>query len=119
MKIIKYLVLSFGCPISCPSVTYNLKNLNDFSFNNKFKVNLDWYAWLTLAQEKGCFIYINKRLMAHRVHGKSETSLGIANGIREKEDKIVFSMIWPEYFAKLLSRLYKKSYPKRSSNNEK
>ena len=36
-KFIKKLILVFGCSISCPSVTYNLAQLNNFSFTSKYK----------------------------------------------------------------------------------
>ncbi len=46
-------VLAFGNPISCPAVTYNLKKLNDFKFNEEMKVSLDWFAWYQIAQKMG------------------------------------------------------------------
>ncbi|MFV7878501.1 glycosyltransferase family 2 protein, partial [Enterococcus faecium] len=83
---IKKLILSFGDPIGCPTVTYNSSMLKKFSFSHDYSCILDWAAWYAIASQKGSFYYINKSLMLHRIHTASETSNLIKNGIRKKEE---------------------------------
>lgn len=112
LRFIKKLVLSFGCPISCPSVVYNLERLKNFQFESQLKINLDWDTWLRLANEKGAFVYLKKPLFNHRVHSESETSKAIGNSLRKQEDFALFSMLWPKFFVKILLKLYSNSYRK-------
>ncbi|BCP61720.1 glycosyl transferase [Streptococcus parasuis] len=102
-------VLAFGNPISCPAVTYNLKNLNDFKFNEEMKVSLDWFAWYQIAQKKGSFIFVDESLMYHRIHEESETTNSIENNDRTKEDYEMYLLFWPKVVAKLLLKFYVKS----------
>ena len=99
-------VLAFGNPISCPAVTYNLKNLNDFKFNKEMKVSLDWFAWYQIAQKKGSFTFADESLMYHRIHEESETTNSIENNIRTKEDYEMYLLFWPKVVAKLLLKFY-------------
>ena len=99
-------VLAFGNPISCPAVTYNLKNLNDFKFNEEMKVSLDWFAWYQIAQKKGSFTFADESLMYHRIHEESETTNSIENNIRTKEDYEMYLLFWPKVVAKLLLKFY-------------
>ena len=102
-------VLAFGNPISCPAVTYNLKKLNDFKFNEEMKVSLDWFAWYQIAQKNGSFIFVDESLMYHRIHEESETTNSIENNIRTKEDYEMYLLFWPKFIASLLLKYYKKS----------
>ena len=102
-------VLAFGNPISCPAVTYNLKNLNDFKFNEEMKVSLDWFAWYQIAQKNGSFIFVDESLMYHRIHEESETTNSIENNIRTQEDYEMYLLFWPKFIASLLLNYYKKS----------
>lgn len=102
-------VLAFGNPISCPAVTYNLKNLNDFKFNEEMKVSLDWFAWYQIAQKKGSFIFVDESLMYHRIHEESETTNSIENNNRTNEDYEMYLLFWPNVVAKLLLKFYVKS----------
>lgn len=101
-------MVSFGSPIACPSVTYN----KDYGikFNEKFWINIDWSLWLKLAEEKGSFLYIKKKLLFHRIHKKSETSKSFKDGKRSKEDLILFKKLWPKPIALFLSKIYKIGY---------
>ena len=106
----KYLI-AFGNPICCPSVTFS-KNLlgKEFSFESKYKTNLDWAAWLKMSKLKGGFSFINKKLMNHRIHDLAETSICIQDNKRKEEDFELFQQMWPNWIAKILGFFYKKSY---------
>lgn len=109
-KFLKKISLSFGDPICCPSVTFNLQNLSNFNFSEKYHFILDWDAWFKLAKENGSFIYVNKKLMLHRIHGKSETSKLIESGIRIEEERTMLRMIWGNKLGVFLSFFYKFGY---------
>jgi hypothetical protein len=105
-KFIKKLILSFGSPICCPSVTYNLKMLTDFKFNNDYVVALDWLGWLQIANQDGMFLYINKDLVKHRIHQESETTVQLNNGKRTKEEFKILTQIWGGFFGFIISKFY-------------
>jgi len=103
---LKKMILSFGNPISCPTVMYNKENIGFLEFSNNFAVSLDWYEWLKLSKRKGSFVYIRKKTLLHRIHKETASSLKIINKVRKKEDEIIFKTIWPELLAKILSNGY-------------
>ncbi|MFA9413902.1 MULTISPECIES: glycosyltransferase family 2 protein [unclassified Streptococcus] len=105
----RYRILAFGNPICCPAVTYDLKNVTDFQFDEQLKVSLDWYAWYQISQRQGLFEYISEPLMFHRIHEESETTNNIENNNRTAEDYFMYKLFWPKWFAKLLLRYYVKS----------
>ena len=107
---LKKLILSFGSPIPCPSVTFNLGYLSDFKFSPEFTINLDWDAWLRIALMSGNFSYVNDKILAHRIHSKSETTAGIKSNRRGEEDLKLFQRIWPKAFADILAYAYKLGY---------
>lgn len=102
--------IKFGNPIGCPSVTYNLANIGDFSFSSEFSINMDWDAWYRLSKSPGSFVWVNQALMAHRIHIDSETSRGLAQNRRQEEDIIMFMKLWNEPTARALGQLYAISY---------
>lgn len=102
--------IRFGSAIPCPSVMYNLKNLNQFCFSQEMKINLDWQAWIDLANLSGEFLYTKEKLIVHRIHLESATSQGIALKQRQKEDRKCFSQLWSKNIARLLIFLYTLSY---------
>lgn len=102
-------VMSVGNPICCPAVTYNLKKLVNFSFNEEMKVSLDWLAWYDISGYKGKFLYTKKELMWHRIHDESETSNMISDNTRTKEDVIMFNKFWPKPIANFIMKFYAKS----------
>jgi len=73
----KRMILSFGNPICCPSVTYHKSVIPDFRFSSSYSINLDWDAWLRIAEMSGSFVYLKKMLFYHRIHSQSETSCGM------------------------------------------
>lgn len=107
---LKRLTLAFGSPICCPSVTYNKSLVGDFSFDETFKINLDWDAWIKLSRLNGSYVFIHERLMAHRIHPEAETSVGIKNNQRQTEDLIMFQRIWGKFAAKIISYFYSLSH---------
>lgn len=105
----KIRLLRFGCPIACPSVTLG-PALSGLRFREDLKVDLDWDAWIRAARTAGAFCYVRDRLMLHRIHGDSETSAGVRDGIRAREDMEMFRSLWPGPVAGLLARMYASSY---------
>jgi hypothetical protein len=75
---------------------------------------MDWKAWYDLAQKAGSFIWVKKALVSHRIYAESETSHGIAENRRQNEDKKIFEMIWPAFFASILAKIYSLSYTNNS-----
>lgn len=107
---LKKLLLIFGNPVSCPSVTFNKQNISGFHFSTEYSCALDWFAWFELSKRKGSFIYIKEKLVKHRLHLESETSNQISNGKRFKEEYAFFKMVWGKYPAKLLAKFYSRGY---------
>lgn len=105
-RFIRRRILSLGSAICCPSVTMCRKNLPAQIFRPHFKSNVDWEAWINLSHMKGSFVYINRALMAHRIHEDSETSAVIGDNGRTAEDLEIFRKFWPNPVAKLLARIY-------------
>ncbi|MEZ0469285.1 glycosyltransferase family 2 protein [Luteimonas salinilitoris] len=101
--------LWFGSPIPCPSVTLSVSRAAA-RFREDLKVNLDWEAWLRLASEEGAFAYDREILMLHRIHASSQTSAAIHDGVRSREDLMMFESIWPPPIARILARAYTFSY---------
>ncbi|WP_461451704.1 glycosyltransferase [Mucilaginibacter sp.] len=109
--ILKKSVLIFGDPICCPSVSFNLKALgNNFKFSPDYTVALDWYAWYEIAAKKGAFCFINKKLMKHRIHAESETTLKLSEGKRRQEELQIFKLIWGDKIAGVFSWIYTLGY---------
>ena len=106
-KFIKRLVIRFGNSICCPAVTFVKKNCPEKIFTSNYKCNVDWFAWEKLSNLKGCFIYCNKKLMAHRISLESTTTNIINNGIRTKEDFEIFCKFWPMWISKIINCFYK------------
>lgn len=107
-RFVRRRVLSMGCPICCPSVTFVRENLPETIFKVGFRSDEDWEAWEMLSRRKGSFIYNKHILMGHRIHEESETSLILQDNERVKEDYIMFCKFWPKWIAKILVKLYSK-----------
>lgn len=99
-------LLRFGSPISCPAVTYNMRNIQQPVFDTDFKCSLDWRAWQTLSEEEGAFCFCPEVLMFHRIHEDSETSVSISNNVRTNEDYRMLLKYWPRPIAKLVNKVY-------------
>ena len=85
--------LALGNSICCPSVTLDRINTGDFQFSEAFTCVLDWEAWMQLANRKGTFIYINKKLVKHRIHIDSETTHQIKLGKRLRRPSLSFIIL--------------------------
>lgn len=105
-RFFKKAVLSLGDPICCPSVTLHKKALPDFRFSGGYAYVLDWEAWWRLAQKKGAFIYIRKKLLQHRLHQGSETTHLITSGKRGQEERALLTSIWGKWVGPLIARVY-------------
>jgi glycosyltransferase involved in cell wall biosynthesis len=103
-------LLAFGNPICCPSVIVNRARLPHFRFDESMRSNLDWDAWLTLAEQPGAFVYAREPLVTRRIHRASETSLVIADERRFAEDRSMFHRLWPSPIATLISAAYRAGY---------
>lgn len=102
-------IFSFGCPVCCPSVTFVRSGLpNTPLFDESFKVNCDWMAWVNIRKIAGDFIYCKKILMGHRIHEESETTNKIHDNTRSKEDMIILEMLVPKSLAKIIHYFYVK-----------
>ena len=106
-KFFKKLILSFGNPISCPSVCLNTDIVGKRPFREDMDSNIDWGTWLDFSEKKGSFVYLKKILVFHRVHNNSATTECINDNKRVKEDYEMFCRIWPKWFSKFIMIFYK------------
>ena len=105
-RFVRRRILSFGCPICCPSVTFVKPNLPSRIFAYGYKNDVDWQTWKKLSRLSGAFVYCPKPLMCHRIHGGSETSRVLGENARVGEDFEMFRRFWPSPVAKLLVKAY-------------
>lgn len=108
-KFVRRRILSLGCPICCPAVTYHIKNCNDLKFNTDFQNSCDWDAWERISKYKGSFVYLKRPLMGHRIHEESTTTEMIQNSRRAQEELIMFKRFWPSWIAKRIAKVFAKS----------
>lgn len=108
-KFIKRSALRFGNAISCPAVTFVQNNVPKEKFASDMKCDIDWLAWEKLSKLKGNFIYIPHKLMGHRISDDTTTTKIINEGIRTKEDFIIFKKFWPTFMARIINKLYSNS----------
>lgn len=108
-RFVRRRILSLGCPICCPAVTFVKKNLPEKVFKAGFRSDEDWEAWEMLSRRKGTFGYSRKTGMYHRIHQESETSVILGDDARSKEDYVMFCKFWPKCIAKILIKFYSSS----------
>lgn len=116
-RFVRRRILSLGCPICCPSVTFAANNITPPVFVPGYRSCEDWQAWEKLSRKKGEFVFVNSSLMMHRIHEDSETSAIIDDNARSLEDYEMFCKFWPKWFAKIIVRFY--SVSQKSNNLEK
>jgi len=102
--------LSFGNPLPCSSVTFDFANLPGFAFSDAFRSNLDWDAWLRLADAGATFVRTPERLMGRRHNPLTATSALIREGVRAREDLTIFRRLWPRPLADLIAFAYRAGY---------
>lgn len=104
------LFLSFGDPLTCSTVTFDLERLPGFSFRTDLAAVLDWEAWWRLHLEHKLFLHAREKLLGRRHNELMETSRLIRSGQRQAEDAMMFARIWPRPIAAVLHALYAASY---------
>lgn len=105
----KRILLGFGNPILCPTVTINRAIVPDFAFREDLRTNMDWLAWIALAKARPV-LKLPGTLMHRRVHAASETASCLADGTRLWEDNMVFQMLWPRPVAATIMHFYRAGY---------
>ncbi|HEY2482557.1 MAG TPA: glycosyltransferase, partial [Caulobacteraceae bacterium] len=102
--------LAFGNPLPCSSVTFDRQRLGDFAFSGDFRSNLDWDAWLRLLDAGAVFVRTSERLVGRRHNRLTATSALTREGVRRREDLILFRRLWPRPAADLIALAYKVGY---------
>lgn len=108
-RFVRRRMLSIGCPICCPAVTYVKKNAGRHVFDTTYKNSCDYKTWVNLSAKKGAFLYIRKPLMAHRIYAESATTQNLSENIRKKEDLEIMCEFWPRPIARFINHMYAKS----------
>lgn len=108
-KFVRRRILSLGCPICCPSVTFVREKVGENPFTNDYLSDIDWQQWEIQSRKKGSFVYNKKPLMCHRIHEESATTEIIGDSKRSKEDFDMFCKFWPRPIAKFIAKLYSNS----------
>ncbi len=106
----KTMILKFGSPIACPTVTFDKDNCGQFSFDPTYTVNLDWAAWIELSKRNGAFVYMPQKLLAHRIHSHSETTVAIHDNRRLREDLAILQLLWGKTLGNIVAKIYSASY---------
>lgn len=105
-KSYQHFIYGFGNFICCPAVSYNLNKIQEFKFNIKYKMVVDWDAWERIMKMQGEIGFIRQKLVLHRIHKDSETTNNTENHNREQEEFEMFSRYWGKKMSKLLMKLY-------------
>ncbi|WP_372382095.1 glycosyltransferase family 2 protein [Xanthomonas sp. NCPPB 1068] len=108
-RIKRRLLLGFGNPVICASVTLNRRQCRIFRFREDLRTNMDWIAWLQLSERK-TVVRLKHCLLTRRVHMQSATSQCISDGARLTEDRLVFDSLWPSWLASLILFFYRFSH---------
>lgn len=103
---LKMACVSCGNPIACPSVMYHKEVIGEFEFSRDWQFNLDWEAWVRLAQRQGCFVRVTAPLMVHRLHEDSETSRLTMNSQRKIEELRMLQRLLKPPWAKIVAKAY-------------
>lgn len=100
----KRLLLSLGNPVPCSSVMLHKGRIPDFRFQEGWKSNLDWRAWIELSEHPGALVYLREPLVQRMLHAGSATTRHLA--ARAREDARIFEALWPRPIARALSALF-------------
>ncbi len=102
--------LSLANPLPCSSVTFDRVRLGDFAFSGAFRSNLDWDAWLRLLDDGAFFVRTAERLVGRRHNRLTATTALTREGVRQREDQVMFRRLWPRPVADLITLAYKAGY---------
>ncbi|WP_206859993.1 glycosyltransferase [Lysobacter changpingensis] len=105
----RQLLLGFGNPIICATVTFDRSVAPTFAFREDLRTNMDWLAWSTLSRHAPV-IRVRRALVRRRVHEASETARCIVDGSRLAEDRMIFASLWPSTLARGIAAVYRLSY---------
>lgn len=105
-RFVRRRILSLGCPICCPAVTFVKEKVGEMPFTNDYLSDIDWQQWEIQSRKKGSFVYNFKPLMCHRIHEGSATTEIIGDSKRSLEDFDMFCKFWPKPIAKIIAKLY-------------
>lgn len=108
-RLVRRRILSFGCPICCPAVTFIKERVGKTPFTNDYLSDIDWQQWEIQSRKKGSFVYNKAPLMCHRIHEDSATTEIIGDSKRSKEDFDMFCKFWPRPIAKMIAKIYSTS----------
>jgi len=78
-----------------------------FAFEEGWRSNLDWSAWLSLSKRPGAFVYVATPLVNRTLHAGAATTQWLPD--RAKEDARILRSIWPWPLGHLLSAAYRAS----------
>jgi hypothetical protein len=109
-RAIRRRLLAWGNPVPCPGVMIHKALVQDFEFDESFSSNMDWDAWCRLTARTGSVAYVDRPLVAHRVHAASATTALIADSTRPAEDLRMLRRFWPSPLAWLLFQVYRQAY---------
>ncbi len=104
------LLLAFGNPVHCSSVTLDTARLPDFRFDETLRSNLDWEAWLRLHRQGAVFLHAPEPLVDRRYHPGTETTQALRDGARAREDLQMFEALWPRPLARAIAFAYRAGY---------
>lgn len=113
-RFVRRRILSLGCPICCPAVSFVRERVGESPFTNDYLSDIDWQQWELQSRKRGSFVYNPQPLMCHRIHGDSATTEIIGDSKRSKEDFDMFCKFWPRPVAKIIVKFYSNS---EKSNN--
>lgn len=102
--------LSFGNPLPCSSVTFDMARLGAFAFRGDFASNLDWDAWWRLMAAGETFLRDPARLVGRRHNPLTATARSLRDGTRAREDLIMFHRAWPRPLSDLIALAYRSGY---------
>lgn len=105
-SILKKLVLAFGNPICCPTVTYNKTVLKQFRFRENYSYVLDWMAWIDIFKLTTPIAYCKSILLTHRIHDSSATVGELKKGVSKKEELLVLEKFWGKSLTKFIYFFY-------------
>lgn len=99
-------ILAFGDSICCPSVTVNKRLAGPSVFSEEIICSFDYLTWINLASSFGRFVYVPFNLLTRRIHKDSGITEFNDNGIRRKDDQMIFDLLWPKPLGAVVSKIY-------------